>query len=314
MLSSEELLSVAPLFATPFCFPLSLLKADPLSLLRLTEKPKDIGIPNSFPYKAEVLAEIAAQRQLVRARLPSLHSLPLLLANSFSSSVQNEEEKIRLKEERRASYKAASLPEPALEEDDEIDPLGVNTLVGTRVKSKAFKAAPVEDDENSDTEMEADVEDDDEEVSGAPLLFDSELPTLQAALEKADVLLEVVDARDPLGFRSPWLEELFCGEDEEGQKGKVVIVLTKIGSSHSSFSPVATKVDPLVVLFVQISSLERLSSSGSSSSDPVSSPSSSSRVFPLPTTLDLPPRRSRTLPSSLFLLARPRKQRRRTGG
>lgn len=90
---------------------------------------------------------------------------------------------------------------------------------------------PANDDNDSDAEMAEEDDDAEDEVSGAPLLFDAELPTLQAALEKADVLLEVVDARDPLGFRSPWLEELFVGEDDEGKKGKVVIVLTKIGSS-----------------------------------------------------------------------------------
>ena len=113
--------------------------------------------------------------------------------------------------------------------------MGVNTLKGTRVKSKAAMLTPANDDEDSDAEQVEEEDDDvEDEVSGAPLLFDAELPTLQAALEKADVLLEVVDARDPLGFRSPWLEELFVGEDDEGKKGKVVIVLTKIGESSVS--------------------------------------------------------------------------------
>ena len=164
-----------------------------------------------------------------------------------------------MKEERRASYKAANIPEPVLQEDEEDDPLGVNTLAGTRVKSKATKAAAVEDDENSDAEMEVEVEEDDEEVSGAPLLFDSELPTLQAALEKADVLLEVVDARDPLGFRSPWLEELFVGEDEEGKKGKVVIVLTKIGSFASHSRLLSLDFEPGLTLFIYFSHRSRSS-------------------------------------------------------
>jgi nuclear GTP-binding protein len=99
-----------------------------------------------------------------------------------------------------------------------------------RVRTGKVKPVAATDDDD-DEEMEGGMEVEDEDGEAAPLLFDADLPTLQAALEQADVLLEVVDARDPLGFRSPWLEELFVGEDEEGRKGKVVVVLTKIGSS-----------------------------------------------------------------------------------
>lgn len=57
-----------------------------------------------------------------------------------------------------------------------------------------------------------------------PELLDSDLPTLQAALDAADVLLEVVDARDILGGRSLKVEELVTDAGS-----KVLLVVNKIG-------------------------------------------------------------------------------------
>lgn len=72
----------------------------------------------------------------------------------------------------------------------------VNPAGLTSDKKKGKQA--VVDDEDDDVE-------DDEEI---PELIDTELPTIQAALDKADVVVEVLDARDPIGFRSTFLENL----------------------------------------------------------------------------------------------------------
>lgn len=58
----------------------------------------------------------------------------------------------------------------------------------------------------------------------APVLINRDLPTLQSVLEKADAVLEVVDARDPVSFRSEHVEQLV----KDGKK-KVLLVLNKIG-------------------------------------------------------------------------------------
>ena len=65
-------------------------------------------------------------------------------------------------------------------------------------------------------------EEDDEDE--APLLVNHGLPNLRAVLDEADVVIEVLDARDPLAFRSSHLEELAAGK-------RVLLILNKIGQS-----------------------------------------------------------------------------------
>lgn len=158
----------------------------------------DPGIPNNFPYKDQVLAEIADQRR------------------------QLEEDRLALKAANKGKRAKKTDDDGAEGSDDESDgePVGqpgVSLVAGKRALEVPAKPKAARDD------------------SPPPLLFDSDLPTLQAALERADVWLEVVDARDPIGSRSPWLEQLFetPDEGEKEARGRVVVVLTKIGASTS---------------------------------------------------------------------------------
>lgn len=66
-----------------------------------------------------------------------------------------------------------------------------------------------------------------EEDDEAPILVNRDLPDLKTVLDRSDVLLEVLDARDPLPFRSRYLEK-------EMQGKKVLLVLNKIGAQAFS--------------------------------------------------------------------------------
>ena len=96
--------------------------------------------------------------------------------------------------------------------------VGVASL-GAKVVNSKIKPRPVSEQENGTKEGEEGSEE--EEV---PVLINRDLPTLQSVLEKADVVLEVVDARDPLAFRSEHVEQL-----AKDAKKKVLLVLNKIG-------------------------------------------------------------------------------------
>lgn len=57
------------------------------------------------------------------------------------------------------------------------------------------------------------------------MLLSHEFPTLKAVVDAADVIIEVLDARDPLAYHSANLEELIKVQDGK----KLLIVLNKIG-------------------------------------------------------------------------------------
>jgi nuclear GTP-binding protein len=60
----------------------------------------------------------------------------------------------------------------------------------------------------------------------APILLNPEYPHFQAIFEKSDVILHVLDARDPLSFRSSHIESLANKKPEQ----RLVFVLNKTGT------------------------------------------------------------------------------------
>ncbi|KAL0066047.1 hypothetical protein AAF712_006875 [Marasmius tenuissimus] len=166
---------------------------------------KDPGIPNNFPYKDQVLAEVQEQRRLVT------------------------EEKQRKKEEqkvlRAGTGKRIDGGESADEENEDVDlddkdgdTQGVGSVSAKRIASNRIATRPVamEVDDNDDVDEE-----------DAPLLINRDLLNLKAVLEKADVVIQVLDARDPLSFRSTQLEELVASS----LKKRTLFVLTKIDNA-----------------------------------------------------------------------------------
>lgn len=65
----------------------------------------------------------------------------------------------------------------------------------------------------------AEEEDEEEEE---PALFNRDLPDLQSVLDHADVVLQVLDCRDPLAFRSSKIEDI--------ASKRIIFVLNKIGT------------------------------------------------------------------------------------
>lgn len=68
------------------------------------------------------------------------------------------------------------------------------------------------------------------EVDEVPLLIDTTVPNLKAALDIADVIVHVLDARDPPSFRSAFVER-------ESNRKKQVFVLNKIGMCPPRLCP-----------------------------------------------------------------------------
>ncbi|PGG96372.1 hypothetical protein AJ79_09612 [Helicocarpus griseus UAMH5409] len=198
---------------------------------------KDPGIPNLFPYKDKILHEIEEKKRL------------------------RQEEVQRLREEARKVRQggAEDLPDAELEEgdvldedddlvdgDDDMEQDGdeSNPMAALLASARA-RAAEYEDQDDDDDEMDEDEmdEDDDDEEDGGALLGDSmdtgfEKPapkeTSRRAFDKvfkqvvaaADVVLYVLDARDPEGTRSREVEREIMAA--EGGSKRLILVLNKI--------------------------------------------------------------------------------------
>lgn len=168
-----------------------------------SEHKKDPGIPNNFPYKDQILAEVAEQRRQV---FLSYDRLPFLFINGLVP--QAEEEKQKRKEEKRA---AKTVEEADGDADDGIASLAARHLF----KATAAKKRP---------EPELVEEESDEDES--PLLVSPDLPDLKSALECADVVVSLLDARDPLAYRSSFLESWVS--DKPGKR--LLFILNKLGT------------------------------------------------------------------------------------
>jgi len=68
-------------------------------------------------------------------------------------------------------------------------------------------------------------EEDEEEEDDVSVLFNRDLPNLKSVLDSADVIVQVLDARDPMSCRSQHLETL---AKENGKK--MLLVVNKIGT------------------------------------------------------------------------------------
>ncbi|KAH0544104.1 hypothetical protein FGG08_001722 [Glutinoglossum americanum] len=195
---------------------------------------KDPGIPNLFPYKDRLLGEIEEKKRL------------------------KQEEAARLREEAKARRKSQVVQEGGDEDDidgsriaededllddemgegdiDERNPMAA-LLASAKSRAAEYEANSI----NSPSEMEEDREDDewggidpskqeDLEVRTGAIRKDSSRKafdkTFKQVVERADVVLYVLDARDPEGTRSIEVERMVMASD--GGEKRLILILNKI--------------------------------------------------------------------------------------
>lgn len=166
---------------------------------------KDPGIPNNFPYKDQILAEVAEQRRQVRSRpICAVGSILIILPQAAA-------EKQRRKEEKRAAAAGnddndpEKSPTPEVIDVDEKDGQGFDGIMSLRPA-----AIPKNKDNNNAVK---------ERIPAIPIFPGPS--TLREVVNKADVVLHVVDARDPAGSMSDALAE--------AAQGKLTVLLNKAG-------------------------------------------------------------------------------------
>lgn len=172
---------------------------------------KDPGIPNNFPYKDQILAEVAESRRQVKCTKPYNFLPPDLIA------LQAAEEKQRRKNEKRAALTGLDVKDVEDSQknimdvdvdENQNDGQGFDGIMSIR------PAPPVPPKKKSV-----------EPSKSEPVIPVTEGPhSLREVLQKADVLLHVVDARDPAAGLS---EALF----KEATNKNIILLVNKIGRS-----------------------------------------------------------------------------------
>ncbi|KAM6495364.1 hypothetical protein JOM56_008070 [Amanita muscaria] len=166
---------------------------------------KDPGIPSEFPYKEQILAEVAEQRRLaVEERERRKNEKKVLKAARKAGNVENEESEQEGHEEEGSKKKKLNLDIGS----EAVASLNAKTISADKLQRRT-KIIEEEDEDGEDEEV--------------PGLINHDLPNLKAVLGEVDVLIEMLDARDPLPYRSRQLEELVAKENK-----KLLLVLSKI--------------------------------------------------------------------------------------
>lgn len=173
---------------------------------RVKQKRTENRIPNAWPYKEDLLKEI----QVAKERM--------------------EEAKLRQREKRQEEIVSALSTKPTSRMflnmwclwTDQARRRGL-------LKDKDEEDAMDEDDEDDDDSEEhsgSESDSDDEDDEGNALGQNSRrayLKTLRKVVDKADVILHVLDARDPMGTRSKAIEEMVATHMNK----RIVFVLNK---------------------------------------------------------------------------------------
>lgn len=100
-------------------------------------------------------------------------------------------------------------------EENEEDNPGITSILSSVIPRSTSKSAAADIGHNDD---------ENEEETDVPDLVDTHLATLQDTLDKSDLILQVVDARDIAGGRSGYIENLVMEAE-----GRVVLLVNKIG-------------------------------------------------------------------------------------
>eukprot|EP00949_MAST-11_sp_MAST-11-sp1_P004403 g4403.t1 len=153
---------------------------------------KDPGIPNLFPFKEQLLRSIEAQRERLEAR----------------KLAQKEARRAALLERRAAGRAAAASREEEM-------------VQSAAARAAAFEATAGASEQDADGSLAATSS----AAAAAASTRKAYYRELRKVMDEADILLEVLDVRDPLGCRARAVERQFLATQ---QKKRLVLVLNKI--------------------------------------------------------------------------------------
>jgi nuclear GTP-binding protein len=186
---------------------------------------KDPGIPNLFPYKERLLHKIEEDRERRKEEQQRRRELAKA-ANTADKAAEENKEDDRMEDD--------VMSEDFSQDDDgsdidESNPLAA-LVASARKAAKAYERELQSGDEMEDDDDSDDDEDEEEngviEVPGGATSRKAYDKVFKQVVEQADVVLYVLDARDPEGTRSRDVERAVL--EAAGGGKRLILVLNKI--------------------------------------------------------------------------------------
>ncbi|KAL6704025.1 nuclear GTP-binding protein nug1 [Coniothyrium glycines] len=188
---------------------------------------KDPGIPNLFPYKDKILAEIEETRR----RKEEENAQRRELAKQQKAGAAVAEDVMEDDEFEQFDAEGDELLAEDSEDEDDMQVESSNPMAALLASAKA-RAAEFDSRNEHDVDAMDDDEDDDdsEEEGGVSVRKDASRKQFdkvyKQVVDASDVVLYVLDARDPVGTRSKEVEQMVMAADQ-GHK-RLIFILNKI--------------------------------------------------------------------------------------
>ncbi|KAI0098643.1 P-loop containing nucleoside triphosphate hydrolase protein [Nemania sp. FL0031] len=188
---------------------------------------KDPGIPNLFPYKEKILHEIEEAR---RKKLEEQQRRREMAKAAKTGATTGDNEGMEEDEIDEDGVDGAFDDSDMMDEDGDDDDAGDSSNPMAALLASARAAAEkYERDLQSGDDMDED-DDDEDSDGGADFTVDSSRKAhdkvFKQVVEQADVVLYVLDARDPEGTRSREIERMVMAAASGGKR--LMLVLNKI--------------------------------------------------------------------------------------
>ncbi|KAI1334787.1 P-loop containing nucleoside triphosphate hydrolase protein [Xylariaceae sp. FL0016] len=186
---------------------------------------KDPGIPNLFPYKEKILQEIEEGRRRKQEEQQARREMAKAAKTGAQAETEGTEEDLEVADE--DSFEGIDDSEMMDEDDaeDSSNPMAA-LLASARRAAEQYEA-------QSEDEMDEDdgVDDDDDTEGGIDLAAQASSrkahdKVFKQVVDQSDVVLYVLDARDPEGTRSREVERMVMAAASGGKR--LILVLNKI--------------------------------------------------------------------------------------
>ncbi|KAK1253730.1 hypothetical protein MKX07_001807 [Trichoderma sp. CBMAI-0711] len=194
---------------------------------------KDPGIPNLFPYKEKILEEIE-QKRAKKAEEAQRRKEMAKAAKTGGAAVEAKEDEDAMADDGDAADEDQMDEDGDLDEDiDESNPMAALIASARAAAAKYDKSLAAsdddmeDDDDDDDGDSDSDASDDGAHVSAGQAssrkTFDK---VFKQVVDEADVVLYVLDARDPEGTRSREVERSVMAAASGGKR--LILILNKV--------------------------------------------------------------------------------------